>query len=48
MDNSVGGTVALNTGDAGLIRSDIVVGDILVLLLVIVMVNNSLVDTMVP
>ena len=39
----MGSSVALNTGDAGLIRSDIVVGDILILLLVIVMMNNSLV-----
>ena len=49
MDGCVGDTIALDTGDAGLIRSDIVVGDILVLcLFIIVVVNNSLVDTVVP
>ena len=48
MDGCVGNTIALDTGDAGLIRSDIVVSDILVFLFIIVVVNNSLVDTVVP
>ena len=51
MDGCVGDTIALDTSDAGLIRSDIVVSDILVslCLFIIVVVNNGgLVDTVVP
>ena len=50
MDDCVGGTVALNTGNASLVRSNIIIGDIFVccFFVIVMMDNSSLVDTMVP